>query len=299
MGFVWFGLMLFVVSFVLKRFHKETGDNINLRPWAWAARIVAILMVIGGLLSASIVIIPAGYRGVMMRFSAVSGTLSEGIHLVVPYINSVEKMEVRTQKESSEATAASKDMQTVTTSLALNFHIDPSQVGKIYKNIGTDYKARIIDPAVQESIKMVTARYTAEELIKSRTAVKAEVEADITKRLSAYDLIVEPSGLSITNFNFSPEFNSAIEAKQVAQQEAEKQKYILQMAELERQTEITRAKGAAEAAKLNAQALQVQGGSKVLAREWIEKWDGHVPTVSGGAGNGVIIDINSLLKSGQ
>ena len=146
---------------------------------------------------------------------------------------------------------------------------------------------------------MVTAQYTAEELIKQRAKVKAEVELDITRRLQAYDLVVEPSGLSITNFDFSPEFNLAIEAKQVAQQEAEKQHYVLQKAELERQTQVTRARGASEAAKLNAAALQVQGGSKVIAREWIEKWDGHVPTVSGSGGGGVIIDINSLLQRGQ
>ena len=275
-----------------------TGDNINLGPWAWAARIVAMLMIVGGLMSASIVIVPAGYRGVLLQFGAVRGTMSEGIHLILPYVNDVEQMEVRTQKEGSQATAASKDLQIVTTSLALNFHIDPSKVGYLFKSIGIDYKSRIIDPAVQESIKMVTARYTAEELIKNRAAVKAEVEMDITKRLSAYDIVVEPAGLSITNFNFSDEFNAAIEAKQVAQQDAEKQKYVLQMAELQRQTEITKARGASEAARLNAQALQAQGGSKVLAREWIEKWDGHVPTVSS-SGNGVIIDINSLLKNAQ
>ncbi|MCL5105259.1 MAG: prohibitin family protein [Armatimonadetes bacterium] len=298
MGLVWLGIILFIVSFVLKRFHTETGDKINLAPWAWTARIVAMLMIVAGLLSASIVIVPAGNRGVLLRFGAVQGVMSEGIHLILPYMNDVEQMEVRTQKEGSQATAASKDLQIVTTSLALNFHIEPTRVGDLFKSVGIDYRSRIIDPAVQESIKMVTARYTAEELIKNRAAVKAEVELDITKRLNAYDIVVEPAGLSITNFNFSGEFNAAIEAKQVAQQEAEKQKYILQKAELERQTEITKAKGASEAARLNAQALQAQGGSKVLAREWIEKWDGHVPTVSS-SGGGVIIDINSLLKTAQ
>jgi len=298
MGAVWFGLVLIVFSFMLGRFHTETSEKINLRPWAWAARIVAILMIAGGLLASTIVIIPAGYRGVLLRFEAVRGTMSEGIHLIIPYVHSVQRMEVRTQKESCDASAASKDLQVVTTALALNFHVDPSKAADLYRRIGMEYKARIIDPAVQESIKMVTAKFTAEELIKNRAAVKAEVEVDITRRLEPYDLIVEPMGLSITNFEFSPDFKSAIEAKQVAQQETEKQRYILQKAELERQTAVTRARGAAEAAKLNAAALQAQGGSKVLAREWIEKWDGHVPTVSGASG-GVIIDINSLLRSGQ
>lgn len=298
MGGVVFGLILIVLSFMLHRFHTETSPALNLKPWAWAVRVAGLIFIIGGLLASTIIIVPAGYMGVLMRFGAVRGQYPSGIHVIMPYVNSVELMEIRTQKEASEATAASRDMQIVTTSLALNFHVDPSRVSKLYQNVGVDYKARIIDPAVQESIKMVTAKFTAEELIKNRSAVKAEVETDITRRLEAYDLLVEPAGLSITNFNFSREFNSAIEAKQVAQQEAEQQKYVLQKAELERQTAITRARGVSEAAKLNALALQAQGGSKVLAREWIEKWDGHVPTVSSN-GNGVIIDINSLLKAGQ
>lgn len=298
MGGVIFGFILIVLSFMLNRFHAETSAAVNLKPWAWAVRVLAVVLIIGGLLASTIVIVPAGYMGVLMRFGAVRGEYVSGIHLIAPYINSVELMEIRTQKESSEATAASRDLQIVTTSLALNFHVDPSRVAKLYQNVGTDYKARIIDPAVQESIKMVTAKFTAEELIKNRAAVKAEVESDITKRLEAYDLVVEPAGLSITNFNFSNEFNTAIEAKQVAQQEAEQQKYVLQKAELERQTAVTRARGISEAARLNALSLQAQGGSKVLAREWIEKWDGHVPTVSSN-GNGVIIDINSLMKTGQ
>ena len=294
-----FGIILLLLAAVVARFHTETGENINLKPWAWALRIGGVFLIVLGVIFASVVQVPAGYRGVLLQFTAVKGTLSEGIHLIIPYVNRVELMEVRTQKEESQASAASKDLQVVTTSLALNFHIDPSRVGQLYRDVGTDFKARIIDPAVQESIKMVTARYTAEELIKERARVKAEVEADITRRLRAYDLIVEPGGLSITNFNFSDEFNLAIEAKQVAQQEAEKQKYILQRAELERLTAVTKARGVSEAARLNAAALQAQGGSKVIAREWIDKWDGHLPTVAGTGGGGVIIDINSLLQAAR
>lgn len=298
MGGVVFGLILILVSFMLGRLHTQTSDSLNLKPWAWVVRVVALIFIVGGLIAATIVIIPAGYMGVLMRFGAVRGQYAAGIHAIMPYVNSVELMEIRTQKEASNASAASRDMQIVTTSLALNFHIDPSRVGKLYQRVGVDYKSRVIDPVVQESIKMVTAKFTAEELIKNRSAVKSEVERDITKRLLDYDLIVEPAGLSITNFNFSQEFNRAIEAKQVAQQEAEQQKYVLQKAELERQTAVTKARGVSEAARLNAQSLQAQGGSKVLAREWIEKWDGHVPTVAS-SGNGIIIDINSLMKQGQ
>ncbi|HVL40409.1 MAG TPA: prohibitin family protein, partial [Fimbriimonadaceae bacterium] len=207
-------------------------------------------------------------------------------------------LETRTQKEESKATAASRDLQTVTTSLALNFRIDPQKASDLFRDVGTEYKSRIIDPAVQESIKVVTARYTAEELIKNRAKVKAEVESDITARLRNYDIIVEPAGLSITNFDFSPEFNKAIEQKQVAQQEAEKQRYVLQQAELQRETDVTRAKGQAESARLTAESLRVQGGALVVAREWIEKWDGKLPSVSGGGAN-FMFDIRELMRQGQ
>jgi regulator of protease activity HflC (stomatin/prohibitin superfamily) len=243
------------------------------------------------------VIVPAGYRGVKIHLGAVRGKLSEGFHFIVPFFQNVELMEVRTQKEESQASAASKDLQIVTTTLALNFRVDPDKVDVLFRNVGTQYKARIIDPAVQESIKVVTAQYTAEELIKLRSKVKAEVELDITERLGAYNIIVEPAGLSITNFDFSPEFNKAIEQKQVAQQQAEQQRYILQKAELEKQTAITIAQGKSEAAKLNAEALRVQGGSLVIAREWIEKWNGTLPAVYGG--QGMIIDLGSLLRDQQ
>jgi regulator of protease activity HflC (stomatin/prohibitin superfamily) len=261
--------------------------------------VIGVIMILGGSLVGSVVIVPAGHRAVLMRFGAVQGQLGEGMSVIMPGVNTIQLMEVRTQKEESQASAASRDLQTVTTNLALNFRVDPSKVAEIFKEVGTEYKARIIDPVVQESIKEVTAQYTAEELIKLRPQVKAKVEEVMGRRLSAYHIIVEPGGLSITNFDFSPEFKKAIEEKQVAQQTAEKQKYVLQQAELEKQTEVTRAQGKAQAAKLNAEALKVQGGGLVVAREWIEKWNGSLPQVSGGGGQGFMIDISKLIATGQ
>lgn len=291
------GFLVFIFSFILKGLNKQTPEHVNFNAYAWTARALGLLMMVGGAMSASVVIVPSGSRAVLLRFGAAYGDLAEGIHVITPGMDSTVLMETRTQKEESKATAASRDLQTVTTSLALNFHIDPSRIATIYRNVGTEYNSRIIDPAVQESLKTVTAKYTAEELIKSRAQVKAEVEQDITSRLKAYDIIVEPAGLSITNFDFSPEFNHAIEAKQVAQQEAEKQKYVLQQAELQKQTAIAKAQGTAEAAKLNAESLKVQGAGLVIAREWIEKWDGKLPSVYGsGAGGGMMFDIGSLMK---
>ena len=292
------GIVLFIVSFVFAGLHRQTPDRVNMQPWAWTARVVGLLLIVGGIFVNSVVIVPAGYRGVLLRLGAIRGSLGEGMHVKVPLTDEVVLLETRTQKEESKATAASRDLQTVTTSLALNFRIDPQKASDLFRDVGTEYKSRIIDPAVQESIKVVTARYTAEELIKNRAKVKAEVESDITARLRNYDIIVEPAGLSITNFDFSPEFNKAIEQKQVAQQEAEKQRYVLQQAELQRETDVTRAKGQAESARLTAESLRVQGGALVVAREWIEKWDGKLPSVSGGGAN-FMFDIRELMRQGQ
>jgi regulator of protease activity HflC (stomatin/prohibitin superfamily) len=285
MGLAMLGILLFIGSVVLGKLPagKTAGRN---GMTTTLLRVGSVILVLAGTLSSGVTIVPAGYRGVLLRFGAVTGVLGEGIHFVVPGVNQVVLLEVRTQKEVSQSTAASKDLQVVTANIALNFHINKEQAATLYQNVGTEYRARIIDPVVQESLKVVTARYTAEELIRLRDKVKNEVEREITQRLGVYNIAVEPMGVSITNFDFSDEFNKAIEQKQVAQQMAEKQKYVLQQAQLEAQTSITKAKGVAESGRINAQALQVQGGRLVLAREWIDKWDGKLPTVQGGSGTG-------------
>ncbi|BDI33075.1 hypothetical protein CCAX7_51260 [Capsulimonas corticalis] len=258
--------------------------------------VLGVLLLIGGVLASSYISVPAGYRGVLLQFGAVNGVLDEGAHFVLPFAQTVDLMEVRTQKTEAEAAASSKDLQVVKTDVAINFHVNPVTLGKLYRDVGPDYADRIISPAVQETLKAVTARYTAEELIRRREQVKTEVDDTLAARLLAYNIIVEPNGVSLKNFDFSQEFNNAIEQKQVAQQNSEKQKYILAQADLEAQTAVTTAKGEAEANRIKAQALNTQGGQKVLAREWITKWDGHLPQVQTGAGGGTIIDLKSLLS---
>ena len=296
MGGVFFGVLLIIASFVMAGVNQQTSDKINLKPLAWAARVLGVILVVIGAMWSGVVQVPAGYQGVLLRFGALQGSLAPGIHMIVPGMNEVVLMETRTQKEESDASAASKDLQVVSTKIALNFRLDATKVPTIFASVGPAYNSRIIDPAIQESLKVVTSQYTAEELIRFRQKVKNEVEADVTKRLAAYHIIVDPAGLSIVNFDFSEEFNRAIEAKQVAQQEAEKQKFVLQQAELQKQTEIARAQGSAESSRLKAAALQVQGGSLVIARDWIEKWDGKLPSVSSGGGGNFIIDLQSLMK---
>lgn len=294
MGLVFFGVVIFLASLFVPR---NIGTQ-NTSGFAWAARVVGILLAVGGVISSGITMVPAGYRGVLLRFGAVNSVLSEGIHIIAPQVNTVELIEVRTQKEEAQSAAASKDLQTVTATVVINYHVSEEGVGDLYKKVGRDFRSRIIDPATQESVKAVTARYTAEELVRLRDKVKTEVQTEIKNRLTPYNIVVEPNGVSITNFTFSEQFTQAIESKQVAQQTAEKQRYVLQQAKLQAETAITEARGKAEAARVNAQALNASGGSRVLAREWIEKWDGKLPAVAGGSGSGMIIDVRELMTEG-
>ncbi len=279
-----------VVGFVLP-LKIDDSDLSGVKKWLKSGSFVLIILSVFGSAYYSV---PAGYRGVLLNFGAVKGVMGEGVQFVIPFVQRVELMEVRTQKEEAQAAAASKDLQNVSTTVAINYHLNPLQVGNLYKNVGLDFATRIIDPATQETVKAVVANYTAEELIRLRSKIKNEIDTMLTERLKAYNIVVENNGVSLTNFEFSQDFNSAIEQKQVAQQSAEKSKYELQKAEIDAKTAIAIAEGEARSNRIKAEALNQNGGSKVLAREWIEKWDGHLPQVS--SNGNMMFNIDSLMK---
>ncbi|MEO8070282.1 MAG: prohibitin family protein, partial [Acidobacteriota bacterium] len=163
--------------------------------------------------------IAAGERGVHLRFTAVTGrTFGPGLYFRIPLIDSVQPMDIKIQKEEMKADAASKDLQTVHIVVALNYHIDPDKAAKIYQEVGLQYKERIIDPAMQEAVKASTAKFTAEELITKRELVREDVKAQLRSRLLERDLLVDE--FNIVNFEFSKNFNDAIEAKVTAEQQA-------------------------------------------------------------------------------
>ena len=139
------------------------------------------IIIVAFLIINSVKIVDAGYRGVLLNFGAVdiSTSLEEGIHFVVPVRDNVVQMEVRTQRITEDAASASRDLQDVRTQVALNYHLDPDNSQNVYKNLGLDYANRVIVPAIQESVKQVTARFNAEELITQRESVKTEIEQQI------------------------------------------------------------------------------------------------------------------------
>lgn len=218
-------------------------------------------------------VIDAGERGVVTRVGAYARTVEPGIHWVTPLVESVVKFDVRTQKEQAEASAASADLQTVNATVAVNYNIDPVKVGDLYVRIGSDYKSRVIDPAIQEVVKASTAKYTAEELITKRALVTEEIQSALKERLGANDIQI--SSVSIVNFNFSESFNAAIEAKVTAEQDALAAKNKLAQIEFEAQQKIETAKADAEAIRIQAQAINSQGGADYVALKKIYQWDGH------------------------
>lgn len=236
----------------------------------------------GGMVIAAVVLIlflnpfvtvNAGERGVLLQFGSVVGVLDPGFHFRIPLVQYVVPIDVKTQKEQVDVNAASKDLQTIQATVALNYNVDPKFVGNIYQEIGEDYNNRIIDPAMQESVKAITAKFTAEELITKRETVKDEIKASLAERLERSYIIVDE--FSIVNFDFSDEFNRAIEAKQTAVQQALKAENDLRRIEIEAKQSIERAKADAESIRIQGEALkQNQDLVKLKA---VEKWNGVLP----------------------
>ncbi len=203
------------------------------------------------------------------------------------------KIDVRVHKSQTDAAAASKDLQDTHSTIAVNYHILPEKANWVYQNIGTQYKERIIDPAVQEVVKAVTAKYTAVMLITQREMVRYEIRTLLKERLIAYNIVVDD--FSIVNFKFSQQFAQAIEAKQTAEQLALKAQRDLERIKIEAEQKITQARAEAEALRLQKENVtpqlvklrQIEASLKA-----IEKWNGTLPRVTTGAVP--FIDVKSL-----
>jgi regulator of protease activity HflC (stomatin/prohibitin superfamily) len=278
----------------MQNIRTNTGDRFKVGFFFFGG----IIFLVAAVMFRPFVVVNAGERGVVMQFGKVQDeVLDEGIHSIMPIVTSVKRLSVRVQQNSFNADAASKDLQKVTTDLAINWHIDATQVNKVYQRIGDEEQivTRIITPAVSEVLKAATAKKTAEEIITRRTDLKAEIDNGLKTRLVDYGVIVDD--ISLVDFAFSPEFNKAIERKQIAEQEAKQAEFVAVKASKEALAQVNRAKGQAEAQRLQRQTLT----PTLLQQQAIEKWDGHFPTVMGGNGTLPLINLDpaSLAKQQQ
>lgn len=241
--------------------------------------------------------IGAGERGVVQNFGAVQDiVLNEGIHFKIPVMQTVTLMDIKIQKVITDAASASSDLQDVDLSVAVNYHIIPDKANIVYQTIGIQFKERIIDPAIQEVMKAVSARYTAEELITKRPAVSTEMQDTLTDRLLSYNISVD--AFSIVSFSFSQTFTDAIEAKQTAEQNALKAKRDLDRIKVE--AEQTIAAATAEAEALRLQKMNISPDLIELRKieanlKAIEKWNGTLPQVTG-AGAIPFIGVGEVIK---
>ncbi|MEZ2239544.1 prohibitin family protein [Microcoleus sp.] len=247
-----------------------------------------IVLFLAALLFKPFALVGAGERGVIMRFGKVQNTiLDEGIHPVLPIVTSVKTLSVRVQKTDLKADAASKDLQKVTADLAVNWNIDPTKTNQVYQQVGDEEQivTSILSPAISEVLKAATSKKTAEQIITERNELKTEIDNSLKKRLEPYGIIVRD--VSLVDFGFSPEFSKAIEAKQIAEQEAKQAEFAVKKATQDAQAEINRAKGQAEAQRLQRLTLTPE----LLQQQAIEKWDGKFPTVMGGNNSLPLINI--------
>lgn len=243
--------------------------------------------------------VPAGHVGVQTYWGAVQDEVfQEGLYWQTPGTGYID-MDARVQKKSANATASSKDLQVVTVNIALNYRLNAAEAVSIYQNIGTlsQVESTIIDPVLQEAVKTATARYNAEELITKRRDVKEAMTQYVRERLDASNLTV--TDLSIVNFQFDQKYQVAIEAKQVAEQKALTATNDLRRIEVEAKQREARAQGEASAMLIEARAeaerqelLRRTMTPELVQWQAIQKWDGRMPVVSGGAGT--LIDVGSI-----
>lgn len=249
-------------------------QNNHLKLFILGGSTIAILIIFA--LMSPFTVIGSGSRGIIVSLGEVQDeVLDEGFHWV-GVTDSVKEVTVQTQRFEAVAGAASADLQSVSATIVLNAHLDPFSVNKLYQEIGLDYESKIIAPAIQESVKGATAQFTAEELITKRNEVSQLMQEALTERLSKYYILVE--SVSIVDFQFSPAFNEAVEAKVTAEQNALAEKNKLEQVKYETEQRIVQATGEAEAIRIQAEAITSQGGSEYVQLQWIEKWNGSLPT---------------------
>lgn len=269
------------------------GKTVNVNPGGKgkvvAGVIIAVIVVI--LAANSFTTVSAGHSGVVLTFGEVSDqVLGEGLHVKIPFIQQIIQIDNRVQKAEVDCSSASKDLQTVTSTIALNYKVRNESSAEIYRNVGPSFEQIIVAPAIQECVKAVTAKYTAEQLITERQTIGDQMKALLGEKINSYGLEIEI--FNIISFEFTAEYNAAIEAKQTAQQNALKAEQDLQRIKVEAEQTVAKAEAEAEAYRLKSEQITPQ----MIAMEYIDKWDGKLPAVSGGDSSSMLIDISEIIS---
>ena len=252
--------------------------------------ILIILLILFIVSWGSFALVPAGHRGVVLLWGSVEKRImGEGLNFKLPIAETVITVDVKVQPHPfKEIEAASKEYQMVKMTGMMNFHIDPAYVNDLYQKVGLDFAPKVIDPAFNDFVKEVVPTYPIGEILPKREEIRQRAMKKLGDNLSRYHIIVDD--IYFANIRFSPEYERAIEAKQVAQQQVETQKQVLAQREIEAQQKVATAKGEAESILVVAQgqakandALSRSISSILVQYKSVEKWNGILPQVSGGA----------------
>ncbi len=304
-------MSVFNYEFGGRRYNIPSVTN-TARRFTGVITVIAVIAVIGLVVASSVFVrVPSGYRGVLMTFGKVEDTvLQEGLNYKVPFSQTVVLMNVQIQKAESTESTATQDLQEVSTTVAVNYRLNPGRVNEIYKDLREDYVSRVIKPNIEESLKATTAEYRAEELVTKRAVVKSTFDDILVERLSVFNIDV--ISVSLTDFQFSTSFAAAIEAKVIAEQEALQAKNTLEQIRYEAQQQIIQAEAAknatiaraegdafAQIIQANATAKSIKLITEQMTAEysqylWLQQWDGQLPVVYSGDGQSLILDISQL-----
>jgi len=304
-------MRIFNTEFGGRRYDIPSVTN-TARRFTGVITVLAVIAVIGVVVATSVFVrVPSGYRGVLMTFGKVEDTvLQEGLNYKVPFSQTVVLMNVQIQKAESTESTATQDLQEVSTTVAVNYRLNPGRVNEIYKDLREDYVSRVIKPNIEESLKAITAEYRAEELVTKRAEVKSTFDDILVERLSVFNIDV--ISVSLTDFQFSTSFAAAIEAKVIAEQEALQAKNTLEQIRYEAQQQIIQAEAAknatiaraegdafAQIIQANATAKSIKLITEQMTAEysqylWLQQWDGQLPVVYSGDGQSLILDISQL-----
>jgi regulator of protease activity HflC (stomatin/prohibitin superfamily) len=238
----------------------------------------------------SFTVISAGHTGVQITLGEVNPMpLTEGVHFVNP-ISQVKDVDVRLQKtQLNGANAGTKDLQVVHTDIVVNFRLDPQKVPHIYKEYGLNVDEKVLGPGINEAFKSVTGHYTSEELVTKRDLVSAEILQHLVAKMAPFNITV--SNISLVNFGFSAEYQKAIEAKVISVQQTAKAQQDLERIKVEAASRIAQADGEAKAIAIQAAAIQSNGGANYVALQWIEKWNGALPSTMLGGDTKTLMNI--------
>lgn len=277
---VFFALLAIVAAGAIAVLLKQTALGM----------LAGALLFFGGVAFSSFTVISAGHTGVIVTLGEVNPvTLSEGWHFVNP-VSQIKDVNVQLQKtQLPNANASTKDLQVVHTDIVVQYRLHADKVPHIYKEYGLNVDEKVLGPAINEAFKSVTAHYTSEELVTKRTIVRDEIQNVLASKVAPFNIDV--SGVSLVNFGFSAEYQKAIEQKVIATQQTAKAEQDLARIKVEAASRIAQADGEAKAIAIQAAAIQSNGGENYVKLQWIEKWDGKLPTTVLGGDSKTLMNI--------